>query len=190
VSIEEDIVPLFANEGALYVRKGSPFPEVTLVLEVDDERKAERVVDDLVAGLRRFTPELGSPEQTEIAGVQAKQVFISPPFSVFYAAFDGRLVVTSARDGIASLREEGDRLADDELFQGATDDAGMPDETDGFLYLNFEVGIPYALGLFETFSGETAPDEVSGNVEPLKHFMFYATEDGDVFKATAFLAVE
>ena len=191
VSIEEDLLPLFANEGAFYVRKGSPFPEVTLVLEVDDERKAEQVVDDLLAGLRGFTPELGSPQQTEIAGVQAKQVAVSPPFSLFYAAFDGRLVLTSTREGIAELKSDEDRLADDEFFKQAADDSGMPDETGGYLLLNLEAGIPYVLDFASAAGAEgDIPGEVRRNVEPLKHLTFYSTEDGDVFRATAFLAVE
>jgi hypothetical protein len=190
VSIEEDIAPLFANEGALYVRKAAVIPEVTLLLEVDDEAKAEQTIDDLLAGLAPFAPQLGSPEATQVAGVDVKRIQV-PPVSIFYGAFDGRLVVTTSREGIVALREEGDKLADDELFQQAAEDAGMPSETVGYLFVDIANSVQYALDLAGLAGAQgDVPDEVSRNLEPLQHFMVYGTEDGDVLKATAFLAVE
>ena len=39
---------LFKNEVALYVRAGTPFPEVTLLLEAPNEQEALTTVDDLL----------------------------------------------------------------------------------------------------------------------------------------------
>ncbi|HEU4451290.1 MAG TPA: DUF3352 domain-containing protein, partial [Gaiellaceae bacterium] len=48
VSLEEDVAPLFAGEGALYVRPGALIPEVTLVTEVEDEEQALATLDRIV----------------------------------------------------------------------------------------------------------------------------------------------
>lgn len=190
VSLEEDIAPLFANEGAFYVRRGVPFPELTLLLSVDDEARAEQTIDDLIAGLRNLAPELGAPETTSIAGVDVKQVAIQDaPISLFYGAFDGRLVLTTAREGVAALREEGNRFADDELFQRAQEDADMPDETTGFLFVDLQETVQYVLG-FAAVAGEDVPDEVRRNIEPLEHLLVYGAEEGDTATFGGFLAID
>lgn len=191
VSLEEDVGPLLAGEGALYVRQGAFIPEVTLVLEVENEEEAMTTLDDLVEGLGD-TVDLGTPQPAEIAGVQARQVDISPPVALYYAAFDGRLVVTTQRAGIEDLREDDDRLADDELFRDALEDADMPGETVGFLFVNLRETIPYVFGLIGGFVGDGGgvPDEVRRNVEPLEHLVVYGTRDGDVLELSAFLAID
>lgn len=191
VSLEEDIGPLLAGEGALYVREGAFIPEVTLLLEVDDEDRAVAVVDDLVSGLHDFVP-LGEPRTTEIEGVEARQVDIQPPVSLYYAAFDGRLVVTTQRAGIAALREDGDRLSDDDLFQDALEDSDMPGETVGFTYVNLRELIPYVFGFLGAVeeNGETVPDEVRRNIEPLEHLVVFGTREGNVLEFSGFLAID
>jgi hypothetical protein len=190
VSLEEDIAPLFANEGAFYVRRGVPFPEFTLLLSVDDEARAEQTVDDLVAGLGNLIPELGAPEPANIAGVDVKEVRIQDaPLSLFYGAFDGRLVLTTARAGISALREDGERFADDELFQEAKEAADMPDETVGFFFVDLEETVTYVLG-FAGVAGEDVPDEVSRNLEPLQHLLVYSADDGETTRLGGFLAID
>jgi hypothetical protein len=193
VSFEEDIGPLLAGEGALYVRKGALIPEVTLLLEIENEEQAMATLDDLVEGLSEPLG-LGQAQTTEIEGVEARQVDISPPLSLYYSAFDGRLVVTTQRAGIIALREEGDRLSDDDLFRDALEDSDMPDETVGFAYVNLREAIPYALGFFaameEGGSGEAVPDEVRRNVEPLEHLVVFGTREGNVVDFSGFLAID
>ena len=191
VSLEEDIAPLFANEGAFYVRRGIPLPEFTLLLAVDDEAAAEQTMDDLISGLKRtIVPDLGAPAPTSIAGVEVKQVTIpDAPLSLFYGAFDSRLVLTTSREGISGLLEEGERFADDELFQRAREDAGMPDETVGFFFIDLQETIAYILG-FAGIAGENVPDEVSRNLDPLEHLLVYGTEDGETTRFGGFLALD
>jgi hypothetical protein len=189
LSLEEDIFPLFAGEGAFVVRPGFVVPELTLVTHVEDEQHAMETLDQLAEALGRYAPFPVAPRTTEIAGVEAREVPISPPFALYYAAFDGRLVVTSSRDGIASLREEGDRLADDAEFQAALDAAGVPDETTGMAYVNIREVVTNFLGLAE-MSGAPLPPELAPNLEPLQSLVFYGTKDGQTVRFTGFLAVE
>ena len=50
------ITGLFKNEVALYVRAGTPFPEVTLLLEAPNEQEALATVDDLLKQLPLAQP--------------------------------------------------------------------------------------------------------------------------------------
>jgi hypothetical protein len=186
VSLEEDVFPLFSGETALYVRPGFLIPEVTLVTQVEDESAAMATLGKLVAGLREYLPGAQQVQDVEIDGVQGKEMPISPPFSVYWAAFDGHLVVSSSRDGIAQLRKHDDRLADDGHFNDALENAGVPDETNGFVYVNLHDAIPYVLGLV----GGSVPDVVRANLEPLDHLVLYGSKDGRTLKFSGFLGVD
>ena len=186
VSLEEDVFPLFSGETALYVRPGFLIPEVTLVTHIDDESAAMATVGKLVAGLHDYLPGAQQVQDVDIDGVQAKEMPISPPFSVYWAAFDGHLVISSSRDGIAQLRKHGDRLADDSDFRDALAKAGVPDETTGFAYVNLHDAIPYVLGL----AGGGVPDVVRANLEPLDNVVFYGSKDGRTLKFAGFLALD
>lgn len=188
VSLEEDIAPLFAGEGAVYVRRGAPIPEITLLTTVDDEQKALGTLDDLVAGLRQFVP-VQEPTRVQIAGVEARQVAIQPPFSLFYAAFAGRLVVTTSRQGITDLREDGDRFAGEEAFKNAADQAVLPEETTGWGYVNLEEVLPLLLG-FADAGDVGVPPETQANIEPLRGLVFWGTAEDRTITFSLFLGVE
>jgi uncharacterized protein DUF3352 len=189
VSLDEDVFPLFSGESALYLRKGFFIPEVTLVTEVEDEQAALATAGKLVDALEEYMPDAQAPRQTSIDGVGATEVPLGGPFSLFYAAFDGRLVVTDSRGAISALREDDNRLADDPAFTAALEGAQVPDETTGFGYVDLERAIPYFLGFVEASGGQTPP-ELSSNLAPLKHVTFYGTRDGDTVRFAAFLAVD
>jgi Protein of unknown function (DUF3352) len=189
LSLEEDVFPLFAGEGAFVVRPGFVIPELTLVTHVEDEEHAVETLDRLAAALAEYLPVRAVPQPTEIAGVEAKELMLAPPFALYYAAFDGRLVLTTSRDGIASLREEGDRLADDSDFRSALDAAGVPDETTGTAYVNVKEAVRNLLGLAE-MGGAELPPELAPNLEPLQGLVVYGAKDGQTVRFTAFLAVD
>ena len=189
VSLDEDVFPLFSGETGFYVRRGLIIPELTLVTHVDNEQAAMATVGKLVEGLREYVPMLGTERDVEIDGVPAKEVPLKAPFSLYYAAFDGHLVITTSKDGISALREQDDRLADDPAFKDALDQAGVPDETTGFGYVDLKSAIPYVLGLFE-LNGGTVPPELRTNLEPLQHLTFYGTKDGHTVKFAGLLAVD
>jgi hypothetical protein len=188
VSLDEDVLPLFSAESALYLRPGFPIPEATIVTQVDDEQAALTVIDKLAHEVSEYygTAELQS---VDIDGVQAKELAVNPLFSLFYAAFDGKLVITTSRQGIADLKADGDRLADDESFKDATEAAGMPSETTGFVYVDLDQALPTVFGLMG-FGGEAPPDSLQRNVEPLQSLVLYGERDGDVAKLTGLLSIQ
>lgn len=189
VSLEEDVLPLLAGEGAIYVRQGALIPEVTLVTEVEDEEKALATLDEIVQFASGFEPRLRNPRNVEVDGVEARELAIAPPMSLYYAAFDGLLVLTSSQDGIVALREEGDRLSDSEAFDDALDRAGVPDETQGFGYVDIKRVAPLFLGYAAAGEAELDP-ETRGYLEPFQSLVFYGEQDDETAGFTFFVGVE
>jgi hypothetical protein len=189
VSLEEDLFPLFRGETALYVRPGLFIPEVTLVTEVEDEAAALATMGDLVNALEEYLEIPQGAREVEIAGVQATEVPVSPPISLFYSAFDGRLVVTTSAGGIEALRGDEDRLADDSDFTDALDQADVPDETSGLAYVRLSEAIPYVLSLAAQ-AGDEVPALVRANLEPLDSLVLYGSQDGETIRFTGLLAVD
>jgi Protein of unknown function (DUF3352) len=185
VSLEEDVFPLFSGETALYVRPSLIIPEVTLVTHVDDEDAAMATLDKLVSGLGAYLPVAPHANDVDIDGIKAKELPLQPPVSLYWAAFDGHLVLTDSREGIAALRSDDNRLADDEDFKRALEQADVPDETTGFAYVNLHDAISSILG----FAGAEMPPDVRANLEPLETFVAYGSKDGTTVRFAAFLAV-
>lgn len=189
LSLEEDVFPLFSGEGALYIRRGLFIPEITLVTDVDDENQALGTLEQLVTVFER-RGFLDPPQQLDVEGVSVVESRLKgTPLAVYYAAFDGHLVVTTSRDGIAALRKEDDRLADDPDFRAALEEAGVPDETTGLAYINLREAVSNLLGL-APMGGGKLPRELQANLEPLQHLVFYGTKDGRTVHFTGFLAVD
>jgi hypothetical protein len=184
------IAKLFKNEVALYVRAGTPFPEVTLLLEAPNEQEALTTVDSVVKQLMKNTPAQPCREAEEQSGVTVNCVRFSG-FSIRYAAFDGKVVVTTGAQSIEEIRSGGPRLADDDAFKDAREAAGMPDQTAGFVWLDFEDGLPLVFGLAEASGGSGAiPQQVRRNLEPLQSFVAWADRDGRTSSSELFLAID
>jgi hypothetical protein len=189
LSLEEDVFPLLSGEGAFIIRPGFLIPELTLVTHVEDEDAAVATLDKLGRALAEQLPTDATPRTTDIDGIEARELPLAPPLSLYYAAFDGHLVVTTSRAGISSLRAEGDRLADDPDFRAALDEAGVLDETTGIAYVNVGEAVSSLLGLAE-MGGADLPPELRTNLEPLQHLVVYGTKDGSTVRFTAFLSVD
>jgi uncharacterized protein DUF3352 len=179
----EALSSLFEGEFALWVGAGAPIPEVTLLAEVEDEQRALAAVDKLAA----MVPD--SQRQTaEVDGVQAKQIVVEG-LPVTYAAFDGRLILTTRAGAIADVRGGGDSLADDADFKQARDDAGLGDTTFGLVYLDLD-RLVSLVGGFAAVSGEAVPPEVLRNLEPLGTFLVHAGGEPEDLNLSAFLAID
>jgi len=150
--------------------------------------QAQATIDKLAARAGAFAGG-GAPKAVTIAGVAAKELSIGGRFSIFYAAFDGKLVITSAQTGISGLKDSGPRLGDDATFKDATSAAGMPDATSGFVYLNLKDSIPL-LESVAKLGGQTIPTTASGNLAPLHAFVAYGKSEGSETSFTAFLQVK
>ena len=184
----EQIGALFKGEGAIYARPGTPIPEATIALKVDDQQQALATLDKLAA--RAGEGLHGKVEHQTIDGVDARRLQLSQ-FAIYYAAFDGLLVITDSPTGITGLKDGGQKMSDDPVFTDVKDAAGMPGETKGFIYVNVKDTVP----LVETLSafgggGGTIPPDVSSNLEHLRSFLAYASGSGDENRLDAFLQVQ
>jgi len=188
VSIDNDVLPLLSNEVAIWVGPGSPIPTVAIVAAVDDETKARQTLDKLgQAAAQALGGGAAAPTDVDIAGVAAKELALGQ-VSVFYAVFDAKAVISLGRDGIAKTKDPGDSLGSNDLFKQATDAAGMPDKTNGFVYVNLQDGVPLILDLAQ-LGGSQVPQEVRANLEPLKSVLFYADLSGDIDDVSAFVGI-
>ncbi len=157
-----EVAELFAGETAVYVRPGDPTPSITLVTEVDDEAAALRTAEGLVG--------LAGPEQP-----------------IVVEAFDGLLAVSSSQKELDALRGDGPRLDQDDRFEEALDEAGMPGETIGFGYVDVQAAVPLFLGL--SGAATSAPPQVGEYLEPLGGLVFWGDGDGDVQRFSLFLGI-
>jgi hypothetical protein len=151
---------LLQGETAVYV---SQEPAVTLVTEVEDEAAALQTVDALVG----------------LAGKEAP---------IVYDAFDGLLVVSSSQQALAALRSDGPRLDQDDRFEAALADAGMPAETAGFGYVDIQAAAPLFLGLAGPH-GEMAT-ELNEYLEPLGGAVFWGEGSGGGQSFSVFVGIE
>lgn len=180
----DELGAVFGGEGALYVRAGSPIPEVTLVTIADDEERA-------LATLRRLAQRataLGATTGTaELEGVDTTYVELQG-VRVSFGAADGRVVVTSGRTAFRDLGAEGDKIVETDGFEQASEAVGLGDETSGFLYVDLEELIPLVEG-FAGIAGADLPSEVSRNLEPLDTLLTTTSREGDEFRFTGFLGL-
>jgi hypothetical protein len=192
ISVREDLLPLVAGEGAIAVYPGTPIPVVSLILTTDDPDAALATVEKLIGAATLFAGQAGGDvpavTDTDVDGVAAKELVLGQ-FSLYVAGFDGKLVVTTGRDGISGLRAEGEKLAGYPDFTAARDAAGMPGETGGFAYVNFGRLTDLVDGLAQ-LSGEPLPPDAEENLRHLGGMVAWASQDGDRFELSGFLGIE
>jgi hypothetical protein len=180
-----ELTRLFEGESILYVRAGTPIPEVTLLLDVKDTTAALGTLDRLAAKAAAL---IGAKTgTTDIGGLQVKYVDVQG-VRISYTTFDGLLAVTSGPAGIRDARAGGSKLSGDSRFKAARDAAGMGKTTSGFAYIDLKDAIPLIEGL-TGIAGQQLPADASANLAPLQSLFAYAAQDGDVVRFGALLGV-
>jgi hypothetical protein len=113
--------PLFDREAALAVTPPADAPVVSLIVGDTTVKQGGDVLVALQPLLARLlqAPEEGqvpSLEPRQVAGVDTITLQLMPGLALTYAAFDGRIVVSTSTDGIRRLRQTGRALADNGGF--------------------------------------------------------------------------
>jgi hypothetical protein len=184
----DKLLPLFANEVGLYVRPGSPIPEVTLLIDAPDEQAALKEVNATIQALTKALSAQPCHAPGEEAGIPLTCVDIEG-IELRTAAFESKVVITSGQGAIAKLHGSSPRLGDDPGFKKSRDAAGLPDKSAGFMWIDLEDGIPLILGLANA-SGTSIPADIRANLEPLGSFLAWAESDGRTGTFTAFLQID
>jgi len=177
-----DLQAALSGEGVVYVRPGTPIPEVALITKPADEQQALATVDRLV---QHLAPPGAQATPTTVSGVEMQRLSLGA-VGVLYGVVDGKLMVTNSANAVRFVQDGGDPLSDDKTFQDTSDAAGLPDETSGWLYLDFKDGVPLVEALVE-LSGEQLPAEVTDNLRPLRSAILYSSRDGEVQTVKAYV---
>jgi len=181
----DSLLDLFANEVGFYLRPGAGIPEVSLALDPADRDTALATLDRLagrVAALYGGRVSSGTQDGHEVKTIDLGQV------AVHYAALDDKLLITSGVTGIAEYGSDS-QLTDSADFKEAKAAAGLPDSNGGFLYLDLKTAIPL-IESFAGLAGERLPQDVSGNLRPLRSFVSWIGGSGDTRTFDAFLEIK
>ena len=182
-----DIADVLRGEGALALyRTPTSTPDVLFVVDETDPTKAQNMIDRL-SGLAALS---GSDQtRTEHVGDLTATVFTFSGTDVYTAVSDSNLVMTNSRQTLANMEGSGPKLADDQVYENAVSSAGMPADTDGFMYVNMKTGLDWAFSYYES-QGSSVPQVYKDNTAPLRGLLTYSTKDGDAFKITGFLGIQ
>lgn len=177
------IVDALGTDTVAYVKAGLPIPEVTLASKPTDVQRSLKAVGDLI---KKFTPPNGSVTKLEVDGVSLTKVDLGS-FAIFYGAFGDELVVSDSQNAVSELRAKGDKLIhDDSVFSQAKDGAGLPDASQGFLFVNLKDAVPAAEGLAQ-LANQKIPQEVEDNLRPLRSLLVFGSRDGDLQSFVVFV---
>jgi hypothetical protein len=194
LSLEDDVLPLFSQEGALAVynsMKGPP--NVLLALRVDDQENATQLVNRLaaIAGLAGI-----AVRPLSVEGAEGK-AFLYPEddLTVNAVVGDGKVLVSNSRGLIADTLGNGTKkLSDDAVYQDAVDASSAPAETSGFAYVNLKEALPLLFGLGDAMSESDSPQAISpdvrANTKPLRSVLLYTKQDGKRTTISGFLTIK
>jgi Protein of unknown function (DUF3352) len=184
-SIENDLLPLLENEGAVAVYADRPLPEVVFAL-VDPDDKAVPLLDRVGALIE--LGEEGSTSQEQVEGLMVKQLRVEG-VSIFYARVDGIFVASNSRARLLETSRDGPKLSGDRDYLAAREGLEAEGGTIAFLYGNLQEGLPYVYEFVDQ-EGEPVPRDVRENTAPLRSLLISATEEGNRFEFSGFLAIE
>ena len=181
----DSLLDLFANEVGFYVRPGAGIPELSLVLDPADREEA-------LATLDRFAGRIAALYGGEVSsGTQDGHAVKTIDFgtvAVHWADVDGKVLITNGVTGVADYGGRS-KLTDSANFKDAKAAAGLPDTNGGFIYLDLKSGIPL-IESFAGLAGEPLPEEVAGNLRPLRSFVSWIAGSGDTRTFVAFLEIK
>ncbi len=184
----KDLLPALGGEAALVAEPTDGIPYASLIVDDVDEDKAREALARLQGPIARaITPGAGERlpgfTTSEIAGVEAHQLQVSPQINLTYAVFDEKLVISTDPAGIEQVRAGGEnRLGTAEVFETAVDP--LPNELSALVFLNLDefLDLAEALGRVEDPLYASFRDDirklhslalgVSGDAEKLRSRVF------------------
>jgi hypothetical protein len=178
---------LLQGENALWVRpsRTGKIPEVTFVTEPAAGTDGAATLDRLIARYRKQLELPAPPLRTHVAGVPAR-VVLADPVQVYYANVGKRLVLTTEPAGIRALKGSPPSIAQSTDYRDTLDASGMPDRTQGFVYVDVKGGMRYAQRLAQV----PLPGQVKRNLSPLRSVVEYAATRPSEVQVTFFLRIK
>jgi hypothetical protein len=164
IDIEKDLLPALGDEGAFAIGPNDPVPYLEFVSKGVDEERARSALAVLQKPIAEsIDPGTGlqAPvfDESEIAGVAAQSLRVSPIVELTYAVFDGLMTVASDPAAVEQLAGGEGGLDGATRFESATD--GFEDELSLLVYFDLnrliERGIEIGLAqvpAFNTFAAD------------------------------------
>jgi hypothetical protein len=176
------IIDVFSGEGVLYVRRGNPVPEVTLVLAPPDVDQAFDSVNRIAESIAR---QEGTTVRSTTEGGRQVQIVEAEGVTVRYARIDDAVIVTTGSRGIDDFVSDDAKLTSSDAFERAAEEVGLDGRTGGFLYVDVDGALP----LVDDLAGgdEPVPADARDVVESLDAFILESSADGDVTTLTGVL---
>ncbi|MGI9657529.1 MAG: DUF3352 domain-containing protein, partial [Gaiellaceae bacterium] len=189
LTIEDDLLPLFENEHAVYVRPGVSIPEVTVVLSPDDPGAAVDLVKQFGALAAIGGLDLQG-DTVDVGGTSVERLGFNG-VTLYIGSVEGRVVITTAEAGIADFGGA-DSLGEDPRFADLAAAAGLPDETAGFAYVDIAgiVELVTLGGLLGAVGGNDIDPEALRNLDPLGAAIVYGTSSADEQQFAGLLTIE
>jgi hypothetical protein len=184
-SIEDDVLPLIRNESAVAVYEGDELPGVMVAIEDPDDRGV-RLFDRI--GALIALGDQGTTGEEEVEGLTVKQLSYEG-ISIYYARVGEVFIASNSRDRLLEANRDGPKLSGDETYQAALEGADAEGGAIALLYGNLQGALPYVFDLAER-EGEPVPQVARENTEPLQSVLISATEDGNRFELSGFLAIK
>lgn len=175
------VLDIFSGEGVLYVRRGAPVPEVTLVLAPPDVDKAFENMSRIAENAAR---QGGTTVRSVTEGGRQIQVVEAQGVTVRYARIDDAVIVTTGSRGIDDFLANGAKLASSDAFERAAEEVGLEGRTGGFAYVDIDGILPLADDLA---SDDPVPADARDVVQSLDSFILESSADGDVTTLTGVL---
>jgi hypothetical protein len=165
----DEVIGLLQGEVAFYARPAAPIPELTLVLQADDEAQAKATVERLLRGV-----------SDQLEGVHLS-----------VESLDGAVVVSTSTRAVEELGGSGDKLPDSDRYKQALSAASAPDEYTGLAY----VDLAEAWALVREYLGlsgeeDEVPPAVRRNLEPLQSLVAFGKQDGSLSTSVTFLEIK
>jgi hypothetical protein len=142
------LVSIFSGETAVAVLPGGPGasassrpPAVIIIARTNDEAQTRATLASMEVPLAQlFAAPASGPGQApvfndvQVGGVTAHELSLTPGLQLDYAVFDGRVVVSTSRDGIAAVVSHRRAIAADPEFR--TTLATRPQRVSSLLFLD------------------------------------------------------
>lgn len=183
----DNVFALLGGEGALVLYPSTTAtPGVLVAFRVSDESAAQTLIQK--AGAFAKLSGTMTAKQVQIGSTQATEFDFSDGTIVYAAAFNGNVAITNSRAAISGMQGSGSKLADDPVYEAAVSGAGLPNDTNGFLYVNLQTGLPLLLNYVQK-SGTKIPKTVRDNLAPLQSVLLYSAKSGNGLQLSGFLGI-
>ena len=161
VVLPTELDQIFGGETAIFATPGVPIPTITVVTQPPiDTVSAQEALDAILKAV---------PDSSPLHAMKLVQ-----------ATIGGQLVISTAQAGIDAFRGGGAKLSSDSTFTDAAKQAGMGEDSTGFVYANAKDALPLL---------ELAGVKVPAGLPNLSTFFAYGDAAAGESTFTAFLGV-